>query len=228
MGAIATLRLTTIRGSHTATSALTQHLRRITSGGCNVWRMYTCQQGRFTGPVAAVLGGRSGMGAAISTRLAATGIATPCEWRVGHQMTPCMRPSDIAVGTMQTLARYALALDTTDVEALVQLLAEGVRLTRGSEESEGIDAFVEAYRPFFASRLLGSRHVITNMIVNETEPGCAIVRSRFEASMFTEIETRRVIGSYTDDLVLSDGVWLFQHKRNFVEWELKLPPVTPL
>ena len=34
--------------------------------------------------------------------------------------------------------------------------------------------------------------------------------------MFTETETRRIIGSYTDDLILSDGVWLFQHKRNYL------------
>lgn len=129
---------------------------------------------------------------------------------------------------MQTLARYALALDTTDVEALVRLLAEGVHLTRGSEESEGIEAFLEAYRPFLESGLLGSRHMITNMIVDETGPGCATVRSRFEASMFAATETRRIIGSYVDDLVLSDGVWLFQHKRNFVEWELQLPSVTRL
>ena len=97
---------------------------------------------------------------------------------------------------MQTLARYALALDTTDVEALVELLAEGVRLTRGSGESEGIEAFIEAYRPFLESGLLGSRHMITNMIVDETGPGCATVRSRFEASMFAETETRQIIGSY--------------------------------
>ena len=129
---------------------------------------------------------------------------------------------------MQTLARYALALDTTDVEALVELLAEGVRLTRGSGESEGIEAFIEAYRPFLESGLLGSRHMITNMIVDKTGPGCATVRSRFEASMFAETETRQIIGSYTDDLVLSDGVWLFQHKRNYLEWELHLPPVTRL
>ena len=139
-----------------------------------------------------------------------------------------MNSSEVAVGTMQTLARYALALDATDVEALVELLAEGVRLTRGGEESEGIDAFIEAYRPFFESRLIGSRHMITNMIVDETGPGSATVRSRFEASMFAETQTRRIIGSYIDDLVLSDGVWLFQHKRNYLEWELLLPPVTRL
>ena len=139
-----------------------------------------------------------------------------------------MNMSDVATGTMQTLARYALALDTTDVEALVGLLAEGVRLTRGSGESEGIEAFIEAYRPFLESELLGSRHMITNIIVDETGPGCATVRSRFEASMFAETQTRRIIGSYTDDLVLSDGVWLFQHKRNYLEWELRLPPVTRL
>ena len=46
--------------------------------------------------------------------------------------------------------------------------------------------------------------------------------------MFAETQTRRIIGSYTDDLILSDGVWLFQHKRNYVEWELNLPPVTRL
>ena len=139
-----------------------------------------------------------------------------------------MNMSDVAAGTMQTLARYALALDTTNVEALVELLAVGVCLTRGSEESEGIEAFIEAYRPFLESGLLGSRHMITNMIVDETGPGCATVRSRFEASMFAETQTRRIIGSYTDDLVLSDGVWLFQHKRNYLEWEFNLPPVTRL
>ena len=139
-----------------------------------------------------------------------------------------MNSSNVAVGTKQTLARYALAVDATDVEALVELLVEGVRLTRGSDESEGIDAFVEAYRLFFESKLLGSRHMITNMIIDETGPGCATVRSRFEASMFSETQTRRIIGSYIDDLVLSDGVWLFQHKRNYLEWELQLPPVTRL
>ena len=137
-----------------------------------------------------------------------------------------MNSSDVAVGTMRTLARYALALDATDVGALVDLLTEGVRLTRGAEESEGIDAFIEAYRPFLESRLLGSRHMVTNIIVDETGPGCATVRSRFEASMFAETQTRRIIGSYIDDLILSDGVWLFQHKRNYLEWELQLPPVT--
>ena len=58
-----------------------------------------------------------------------------------------MSSEETAIETMQTLARYALALDTRDVEALVELLAHRVRLTRDAEESEGIDAFVEAYRP---------------------------------------------------------------------------------
>ena len=65
-----------------------------------------------------------------------------------------MSSEETAIETMQTLARYALALDTRDVEALVELLAHGVRLTRDAEESEGIDAFVEAYRPFFDAELL--------------------------------------------------------------------------
>jgi hypothetical protein len=139
-----------------------------------------------------------------------------------------MSSGEVVIGAMQTLARYALALDTRDVDALVELLAHGVRLTRDAEESEGIEAFFEAYRPFFDTELLGSRHIITNLIVDETMPGGATVKSRFEASMFTETETSRIIGSYEDDLVLVDGSWLFHHKRNFVEWKLQLPPATTL
>ena len=139
-----------------------------------------------------------------------------------------MSSGEAAIEAMQTLARYALALDTRDVEALVELLAHGVRLTRDAEESEGIEAFVEAYRPFFDTELVGSRHMITNLIVDETMPGGTTVKSRFEASMFTETETIRIIGSYEDDLILVDGSWLFHHKRNFVEWKLQLPPATPL
>ncbi len=139
-----------------------------------------------------------------------------------------MSSGEAAIGAMQTLARYALALDTRDVEALVKLLAHGVRLTRDGEESDGIEAFVDAYRPFFETELLGSRHIITNLIVDETMPGDITVKSRFEASMFTETETTRIIGSYEDDMVLVDGLWLFQHKRNFVEWKLQLPPATSL
>jgi len=139
-----------------------------------------------------------------------------------------MSSGEVAIGAMQTLARYALALDSRDVEALVELLAHGVRLTRDAEESEGIEAFIQAYRPFFDAELLGSRHMITNLVVDETMPGGTTVRSRFEASMFTETETTRIIGSYEDDLVLVDGSWLFHHKRNFVEWKLQLPPATPL
>lgn len=138
-----------------------------------------------------------------------------------------MSSNEVIAEAMQTLARYALALDNRDVEALVGLLADDVRLTRGDEEFEGIDAFLDAYRPFLDAPT-GARHMVTNMIVDEPAPGCATVRSRFEASVFSEAETRRIIGSYEDDLILVDGAWLFQHKRNFLEWQLQLPPATLL
>ncbi|MGI9624007.1 MAG: nuclear transport factor 2 family protein [Acidimicrobiales bacterium] len=139
-----------------------------------------------------------------------------------------MTSSEVVVEVMQAISRYADAVDTRDLDAVVPLLAEGVRLTRGDEEFEGIDEFIEAYRPAFEVPLLAARHMVSNVIVDQTAPREVSVTARFHALMFTDAMTRHIYGSYQDNLVKVDGEWLFQHKRNHLEWAIEGPPATAL
>lgn len=125
-----------------------------------------------------------------------------------------------------TLYAYAEAVDSRDPNRIAELLTSEVQLTRAGGTVTGVAAFLEAYRPFLESDALGSRHVVTNVIVDEMEPGAVRVRACFEATLFNSSETRRVIGRYDDDLVHVDGGWIIAHKRNITEWAVDLPPAT--
>jgi hypothetical protein len=136
--------------------------------------------------------------------------------------------ADLVAQVVDTLHRYAEAVDSRDPAQITSVLAAGVLLTRGEVVTEGVEAFVEAYRPFLEADILASRHVVLNPIVESSGPDAATVRSCFQATTFTTGATRQVFGRYVDDVVRVDGRWLVSHKRNYVEWAVDLPAATAL
>lgn len=132
----------------------------------------------------------------------------------------------MVVDVTRILHDYADAVDRRDWDALEELLDDEVVLTRGETSVQGSAAFRAAYRPFFESAALASRHVVTNVRVDETGPHRVRAQAYFEATVILGEGTRRIIGRYDDDLALADGRWLFIHKRNLVEWTVELPAAT--
>lgn len=134
-----------------------------------------------------------------------------------------MTDAQVVIEVTRMLHDYAAAVDGRDWAAIAELLDDRVVLTRGEESVHGREAFHEAYRPALESDALASRHVVTNIRVDELGAGAARARAYFEATAFFPDATRRIVGRYDDELARVGDRWLFTHKRNVVEWTADLP-----
>jgi 3-phenylpropionate/cinnamic acid dioxygenase small subunit len=127
-----------------------------------------------------------------------------------------MEPTYAAVARL--VARYAEYLDTGDLEGMAAMFADA---TFRSDLPDGIVVFRgadEVLAAFTAGTqrdergLLGTRHVTTNLVVDEgPEPGTARARS-----YFTVLQARPgfplqvvVAGGYRDEFRQVDGEWRF-------------------
>ena len=128
----------------------------------------------------------------------------------------------------QVLYAYARAVDEGDIEALRALALPDVFLTRSDGTKQGIEVFLDLYRAFAASPVLGSKHAITNVQAFPEPDGDVRALSYFHATMFDPgtpdqtapdqtKQTRLVIGQYSDSLREVDGQLRFSHKRITVE-----------
>jgi len=127
----------------------------------------------------------------------------------------------------QLLYAYARAVDEGDIEALRALALPDVFLTRSGGTKQGIEVFLDLYRAFAASPVLGSKHAITNVQAFPEPDGDVRALSYFHATMFDPgKQTRLVIGQYSDSLREVDGQLRFSHKRITVERVVAIPAGT--
>ena len=150
--------------------------------------------------------------------------------------------ADLSARAAQVLYAYARAVDEGDIEALRALALPDVFLTRSDGTKQGIEVFLDLYRAFAASPVLGSKHAITNVQAFPEPDGDVRALSYFHATMFDPgtpdqtapdqttpdqtIQTRLVIGQYSDSLREVDGQLRFSHKRITVERVVAIPAGT--
>ena len=145
--------------------------------------------------------------------------------------------ADLSARAAQVLYAYARAVDEGDIEALRALALPDVFLTRSDGTKQGIEVFLDLYRAFAASPVLGSKHAITNVQAFPEPDGDVRTLSYFQATMFDPgapdqttpdqtIQTRLVIGQYSDSLREVDGQLRFSHKRITVERVVAIPAGT--
>jgi hypothetical protein len=127
----------------------------------------------------------------------------------------------------QVLYAYARAVDEGDIEALRALALPDVFLTRPDGTKQGIEVFLDLYRAFAASPVLGSQHAIANVQAFPEPDGDVRALSYFQATMFDPgSKTRLVIGQYSDSLREVDGQLRFSHKRITIERVVTIPAGT--
>ena len=145
--------------------------------------------------------------------------------------------ADLSARAAQVLYAYARAVDEGDIEALRALALPDVFLTRSDGTKQGIEVFLDLYRAFAASPVLGSKHAITNVQAFPEPDGDVRALSYFHATMFDPgtpdqtapdqtTQTRLVIGQYSDSLSEVDGQLRFSHKRITVERVVAIPAGT--
>ena len=132
----------------------------------------------------------------------------------------------------QVLYAYARAVDEGDIETLRALALPDVFLTRSDGTKQGIEVFLDLYRAFAASPVLGSKHAILNVQAFPEPDGDVRALSYFQATMFDPgapdqtTQTRLVIGQYSDSLREVEGQFRFSHKRITVERVVAIPAGT--
>jgi uncharacterized protein (TIGR02246 family) len=125
-------------------------------------------------------------------------------------------------------ARYAWALDTGDVEELVNsFLSDGVLETSAGDRIIGRDA-IRAWGEarFAAPNAAGSQHAAGHLLIRGDGERCS-VKSYWATLTYDQAdETKRAVGSigyYLDDCAKRDGIWYFR-ERNFKPWSGKYLP----
>lgn len=134
-------------------------------------------------------------------------------------------------------ARYAWALDTGDVEGVVQtFVPDGVVVTTNGDRHEGRDGI----RAWGKARLavpkaFGSQHVACQLLMQGDGEICKVKSYRATLTYNQVEETKRavdVVGYYLDTCVKRDGVWYFSERvfkiwagKDF-PWKSPLPPLT--
>ncbi|WP_328854404.1 nuclear transport factor 2 family protein [Microbispora hainanensis] len=124
---------------------------------------------------------------------------------------------DLSARVAQLLYAYARAVDEGDVDALGELIADDVAITRVDGTHTGREPFLDVYRAFRDSPTLGSKHMITNVRAYPEDGGLVRAEAYFQAVMFDPDGTRFVIGRYSDSLREVGGELRFAHKRIMVE-----------
>lgn len=122
----------------------------------------------------------------------------------------------------QALFAYARAVDEGNLEVLRSAAAENIRISTNAGTVEGINSFLDVYRAYFAGPQEVSRHMVTNVEV-ENRTDHVRVRACFQAWNFFGHETRCLFGRYDDSMVVSDDALRLTHKRISVERILTLP-----
>ena len=140
-------------------------------------------------------------------------------------MTQCVLEINDRIAITDLLTAYSWAIDEGQAEALAELfLPEGQFIGSDGSAIRGRDALVA-----FASRVHGAhpgrvRHVISNLVFVPEASDRVTVRSYVQVLLAESTGPRLLaLGSYRDEVVQSDGDWLFA-SRSFVSWRGEAEP----
>lgn len=126
----------------------------------------------------------------------------------------------------QLPARYALALDMRDMDAMVSLFRADVKVGKGASGREALRAYMDGT---LRSPFTGTSHHIGGHIIEFDEPDHArgIVYSKNEHETGEEWVIMQMM--YADDYIRQDGRWFFS-RRLPLYWyatDLNKPPIGP-
>jgi len=125
--------------------------------------------------------------------------ADPIAWLVAHEQI------------RQLASRYAVAMDARDIDALVSLFVEDVRVGRQQVGRDALRAnFTEQLRDLGVTILLVGNHVIS--LVDE-DHATGIVSCRGEIEMGDRWVVQAI--QYHDTYERRGGTWLFVRRRHF-------------
>lgn len=126
----------------------------------------------------------------------------------------------------QLAAKYALALDMRDLDAMAGLFPEDVRVGKGQSGRAALRAWLDQT---MRRQFTGTAHHIGNHIIEFSDPDHArgVVYSKNEHETPTEWVIMQMM--YIDDYERSDARWLFR-RRLPLYWyatDLNKPPLGP-
>ena len=126
----------------------------------------------------------------------------------------------------QLPAKYALALDMRDMDAMVGLFPADVRVGRDADGRAALRSYMDST---LRSPFTGTAHHIGGHIIEFDDPGHAhgVVYSKNEHETGDEWVIMQMM--YVDDYVRSDGRWYFA-RRLPLYWyatDLNKPPIGP-
>ncbi len=126
----------------------------------------------------------------------------------------------------QLPAKYALALDMRDMDAMVSLFPEDVKVGRNASGRLALRAYMDAT---LRAPFTGTSHHIGGHVIDFTDPDHAqgIVYSKNEHETGEEWVIMQMM--YADDYVREDGRWYFA-RRLPLYWyasDLNKPPIGP-
>lgn len=124
----------------------------------------------------------------------------PVAWLVAHEQI------------RQLASRYAIALDARDIEALVSLFVDDVRVGRDRVGHDALRAsFTDQLRDLGVTILVVGNHVID---VADDDHATGIVSCRGEIEMGDQWVVQAI--QYHDTYERRDGTWLFVRRRHLL------------
>lgn len=126
----------------------------------------------------------------------------------------------------QLAAKYSLALDMRDLDAMAGLFPKDVRVGKGQSGREALRAWLDQT---MRQQFTGTAHHIGNHIIEFSDPdhACGVVYSKNEHETATEWVIMQMM--YIDDYERIEGRWLFR-RRLPLYWyatDLNKPPLGP-
>src|SRR3954452_9926016 len=146
--------------------------------------------------------------------------------------------TDDRFALLELVARYAHAVDSRDVDAIVACFASDARLEFASTANAftGHAAIAEFYDGAFASPRLGdgatSTHMMANTLITDSEGGADVVTSAvaYLATSAVVDHTDRITGrvlvrgiTYTDRCVRAGERWVFAERVHRLQWQGEMP-----
>ena len=128
----------------------------------------------------------------------------------------------------ERLGTYCKAVDTKDWSLLRSCFGEGHQHKHGSYEGDA-DGFVEFVRSKFGNLEI-SQHALSNVSISIAPDGLRATSEanfssvhRFDADEESEAYDWLVEGTYSDELVCDNGVWLIVKRVGKSLWQRRMP-----
>jgi hypothetical protein len=122
------------------------------------------------------------------------------------------------VSVSHLMARYQFLADSGRIRQLSQLFGADAVMETNSDSYVGPDGilgfFASVKDSFIAAGFAPARHYLSSIYVDPTSPHTATTYACFQ---FVGIRGLDHWGTYTDEVALDDGTWLFTRRRVFVE-----------